>query len=123
MLEKLDEVLSQEQDVTDYLPMPDPTTGISKLNLSPTQAAISSTEILKSQLRPLVGAVDKSLVDVFYQEVGVRFFALLCKHIAKFKISVDGALRLIRYTRPGWFEYLLTPSLATLIFIILSLFH
>jgi hypothetical protein len=37
------------------------------------------------------------MVDVFNQEVGLRLFTALCKHLKRQRISVDGAVKLIRY--------------------------
>ncbi len=45
----------------------------------------------------LVGSTDKNMLDVFNQEVGLRLYATLCKHIKRQRISVAGAIRLIRY--------------------------
>ena len=43
----------------------------------------------------LVGTTDKNMLDVFTQEVGLRLFAVLCKHFKRQRISVDGAIKLI----------------------------
>jgi recyclin-1 len=46
----------------------------------------------------LVGSTDKNMLDVFNQEVGLRLFTVLCKHLKRQRISTDGAIRLISDT-------------------------
>jgi recyclin-1 len=45
----------------------------------------------------LIGSTDKNVLDVFNQEVGVRLFTALCKHLKRQRVSVDGAIKLIRH--------------------------
>ena len=67
------------------------------LDIEPTQTAKSNVELVSSHTNMLVGSTDKNMLDVFNQEVGVRLFTALCKHLKRQRISVDGAMRLIRY--------------------------
>jgi recyclin-1 len=46
----------------------------------------------------LVGSTEKNMLDVFNQEVGLRLFSVLCKHLKRQRISVDGAIKLISDT-------------------------
>jgi recyclin-1 len=43
----------------------------------------------------LHGATEKTLLDVFVGEVGLRLFGALCKHIKRQRISTVGAIPLI----------------------------
>lgn len=57
-------------------------------------------EVVSSHTKLLTGSIDKNVLDVFNQEVGIRLFASLCKHIKRQRISVDGAIKLIRFYPP-----------------------
>jgi recyclin-1 len=63
----------------------------------PTECAKRVVEILDGHTRMLVGSTDKNMLDVFNQEVGLRLFTTLCKHLKRQRISVEGSIRLIRY--------------------------
>jgi recyclin-1 len=45
----------------------------------------------------LIGSTDKTMLDVFMQEVGLRLFTLLCKHVKRQRISSadGGSIKLI----------------------------
>ncbi|ODV89683.1 hypothetical protein CANCADRAFT_17782, partial [Tortispora caseinolytica NRRL Y-17796] len=59
--------------------------------LGPTRAAQDVVQLLKKHLATLDGATEKSVLDVFKQEVGMQLFGLLCRHIKQQTISVAGA--------------------------------
>jgi recyclin-1 len=62
-----------------------------------SQAAAAVVDVVSSHTQMLVGSTDKSMLDVFNQEVGLRLFTALCKHLKRQRISVEGSLKLIRY--------------------------
>ncbi|OLL26673.1 F-box protein pof6 [Neolecta irregularis DAH-3] len=64
------------------------------INLEATPAAKASVECLTTHTKILVGSTDKYTLDVFFQEVGIRLFQSICKHIKRQTISYQGALRL-----------------------------
>ncbi|ANB11867.1 Rcy1p [Sugiyamaella lignohabitans] len=64
-------------------------------DLGPTTAAQKVVTLLSSHMTLLVGSTEKSVLDVFQQEVGLRFFGSVCKHIKRQVISTDGAINLI----------------------------
>lgn len=64
-------------------------------DVSPTPAAQKVVGLLKLHTGLLAGSTDRTVIDVFQQEVGVRFFNSLCKHIKHQTISVEGSMRLI----------------------------
>ncbi|CAN6639658.1 recyclin-1 [Trichomonascus vanleenenianus] len=64
-------------------------------DLGPTSAAKKAVALLRSHVTLLVGSTEKSIIDVFQQEIGVRFFGSLCKHIKRQTISTEGAIKLI----------------------------
>ncbi|KAI5810183.1 exocyst complex component Sec10-domain-containing protein [Peziza echinospora] len=64
-------------------------------DIGPTPTAARIVTTVSSHTALLQGLADKNVLDVFNQEVGVRLFASLCKHIKRQRISVDGAVKLI----------------------------
>jgi recyclin-1 len=52
-------------------------------------------ELVSSHTRMLVGTTDKTMLDVFNGEVGLRLFTSICKHLKRQRISTDGAIKLI----------------------------
>ena len=67
------------------------------VDIGPSQTAIQVVEIVSSHTKMLVGSTDKNMLDVFNQEVGMRLFAALCKHLKRQRISINGSIKLIRY--------------------------
>lgn len=65
-------------------------------DVGPSTTARRIIELVSSHINMLVGSTDKNMLDVFNQEVGLRLFTALCKHIKRQRISVDGAVKLIR---------------------------
>jgi len=69
------------------------------VDLAPTETATRVVDLVSSHVGMLTGSTDKNVLDVFNQEVGLRLFTALCKHIKRQRISVDGAIKLIRCIR------------------------
>lgn len=67
------------------------------MDIGPSQTAKEVVEIVSSHTKMLVGSTDKNMLDVFNQEVGMRLFVALCKHLKRQRISVNGSIKLIRY--------------------------
>lgn len=67
----------------------------SDFDMEPTLAARNVVNLLKLHTGLLAGSTDRSVIDVFQQEVGVRFFGVLCKHIKHQTISVEGSVKLL----------------------------
>ncbi|KAJ2902979.1 secretion pathway protein sls2 rcy1 [Zalerion maritima] len=65
------------------------------MDLGPTETAKRIVELVSGHTGMLVGSTDKSMLDVFNGEVGLRLFTALCKHLKRQRISVDGAVKLI----------------------------
>ncbi|BCR84474.1 exocyst complex component Sec10 family protein [Aspergillus chevalieri] len=95
LMEEVDYILATRQLATDFNP------GISNdpyrqtMNVGVTEAASAVVDVVSSHTQMLVGSTDKSTLDVFNQEVGLRLFAALCKHLKRQRISIEGSLRLI----------------------------
>ncbi|OLN84474.1 F-box protein pof6 [Colletotrichum chlorophyti] len=73
----------------------------------PTQTAQRIKELVSAHTRMLVGSTDKSMLDVFNGEVGLRLFTAVCKHLKRQRISTDGAIKLIADMNL-YFEYIRT---------------
>jgi recyclin-1 len=91
LMDEVEYLCGTMQLPTDY----NPTGGV--VDIGPSQTAKSIVEMVSSHTSMLVGSTDKNVLDVFNQEVGLRLFTALCKHLKRQRISVDGAIMLIRY--------------------------
>lgn len=70
------------------------------MDIGPSQTASQVVETVSSHTKMLVGSTDKNMLDVFNQEVGMRLFTALCKHLKRQRISVNGSIKLIRFGSP-----------------------
>ncbi len=64
-------------------------------DIGPTTCAKQVVELVSSHTDMLKGSTDKNMLDVFNQEVGLRLFTVLCKHLKRQRISTEGAMTLI----------------------------
>ncbi|EWY99541.1 F-box protein: endocytic membrane traffic, recycling ReCYcling 1 [Fusarium oxysporum] len=64
-------------------------------DIGPTATAKRIVELVSSHTKMLVGTTDKSMLDVFNGEVGLRLFTAICKHLKRQRISTEGAITLI----------------------------
>ncbi|KAF2141696.1 uncharacterized protein K452DRAFT_271364 [Aplosporella prunicola CBS 121167] len=76
-------------------------------DVGPSTTAQRVTQLVSSHISMLVGSTDKNMLDVFNQEVGLRLFTALCKHVKRQRISVDGAIKLISDTN-AYYSYIAT---------------
>ena len=67
------------------------------IDIGPSQTATQIVDIVSSHTKMLVGSTDKNMLDVFNQEVGMRLFTALCKHLKRQRVSVNGSIKLIRF--------------------------
>lgn len=96
LMAEVEFICATTQNVEDFNPG---ATGvvISKLvDVSPTNTAVWIVDVVSAHTKMLVGSTDKNMLDVFNQEVGLRLYATLCKHLKRQRISVAGSIRLIR---------------------------
>lgn len=64
-------------------------------DIGPTPTARRIRDLVESHTKMLVGSTDKSMLDVFNGEVGLRLFAAVCKHLKRQRVSTAGAIKLI----------------------------
>lgn len=122
LMEEVEYICATSQLPTDFYPelalqdanTPEPTTFASVLNGSagrplslaaklpvmdfsgqPTPAAQKVIKLVGHHTSMLTGATEKSLLDVFIAEVGLRLFTTLTKHIKRQRISCAGSLSLL----------------------------
>ncbi|KAH6626925.1 exocyst complex component Sec10-like protein, partial [Chaetomium sp. MPI-SDFR-AT-0129] len=81
--------------------------GTLDMDIGPTRTAQRIRDLVASHTSMLVGSTDKSMLDVFNGEVGLRLFAAVCKHLKRQRISTEGAIKLIA-DMALYFEYIRT---------------
>jgi len=96
LMEEVDYILATRQLATDFNPGVSADPHRQTMDVSVSPAAASIVDVVSSHTQMLVGSTDKSTLDVFNQEVGLRLFTALCKHLKRQRISVEGSLKLIR---------------------------
>jgi recyclin-1 len=89
LMDEVEYLCATTQKTTDF----NPTSDISEVGT--TETAEKIVDIVSAHTKMLVGSTDKTMLDVFNQEVGLRLFGALCKHLKRQRISVDGSMRLI----------------------------
>lgn len=101
LMDEVEFICATTQLVTDYNPAAAGAVkgGMSGIvDIGPSSTARQVVDMISSHTGMLVGTTDKNMLDVFTQEVGLRLFAVLCKHFKRQRISVDGAIKLISDT-------------------------
>lgn len=91
LFKEIESVYLSTLQATDYNPAP----GSAFLAVGPTRAARRAVHILDDNIDLLVDSAEKSIVEVFQQEVAERFFQLIVKVLKRSTISVEGAVTLI----------------------------
>ncbi|PYH99921.1 putative secretion pathway protein Sls2/Rcy1 [Aspergillus ellipticus CBS 707.79] len=95
LMEEVDYILATRQLATDFNPSVSTDPYRKTMDVSVTEAAAAVVDVVSSHTQMLVGSTEKSMLDVFNQEVGLRLFSALCKHLKRQRISVEGSLKLI----------------------------
>ncbi|OAX82913.1 hypothetical protein ACJ72_02738 [Emergomyces africanus] len=99
LMEEVDYLLVTKQTATDFNPEVD-LLAQTTVDIGPSDAAKAVVDVILSHTRMLVGSTDKSTLEVFNQEIGLRLFASLCKHLKLQQISVEGSIKLISLLVP-----------------------
>lgn len=90
LIKEIDTALSAVLVNKDYCP-----SEINKNLEGPTKSAMQVVQVLDGNFDLLVGCAEKSVVDVFQQELAERFFQAIVKTIKRSTISNTGAVTLI----------------------------
>ncbi|KAI1377398.1 exocyst complex component Sec10-like protein [Hypoxylon crocopeplum] len=109
LMDEVEYLCATTQLPTDFNPpAPSQEFGISKdPDIGPTTTAQRVTDLVASHTKMLTGSTEKTMLDVFNSEVGLRLFTAVCKHIKRQRISTDGAIKLIADMNM-YFEYIRT---------------
>jgi recyclin-1 len=99
LMAEVEYVCATTQNVEDFNPGATGMVINNLVDVSPSNTAVWIVEVVSAHTKMLVGSTDKNMLDVFNQEVGLRLFAALCKHIKRQRISISGSVKLIRYVR------------------------
>ncbi|KAF2222076.1 exocyst complex component Sec10 [Elsinoe ampelina] len=94
LMDEVEYLCATTQAATDFNPGVDGSTG-GIVDIGPTKTAKDVVQLVESHTAMLTGSTEKTMLDVFYQEVGLRLFGAICKHVKRQRISVDGAILLI----------------------------
>ena len=65
------------------------------LELGPTHGCTEAIKCLEMHCKLLKGSTNKEVLEVFYQEVGIRLIGILQKHIKRQIISLNGGFQVI----------------------------
>lgn len=95
LMSEIEFLFNTLQLINDFNPKLKNKDGIEIINPGPTKCAIKVVELLSNHINLLNGATEKGIIDVFQQEIGERFFQIICKNIKKRSISSTGAIILI----------------------------
>ena len=96
LMDEVEYVCATTQKPADFNPGADGLIDAGLMDIGPSETAKHVADLLGSHTGMLVGSTDKNVLDVFHQEVGQRLFNVLGKHLKRQRISVDGAIKLIR---------------------------
>lgn len=95
LMDEVEYLCATFQKPTDYSPVPGVNGKGMDFDIGPTEAAKLVVKLVESHTKMLTGSTDKNMLDVFNQEVGLRLFTALCKHLKRQRVSTDGAIALI----------------------------
>lgn len=98
LMDEIEFICATTQLPTDFNPgAVNGDSGISSgiVDIGPSRTAKEIIDMVSGHTNMLIGSTEKNMLDVFTQEVGLRLFAVLCKHFKRQRISVDGAIKFI----------------------------
>ncbi|KAG4425954.1 hypothetical protein IFR04_000898 [Cadophora malorum] len=95
LMDEVEYLCATLQQPTDYNPVPAADPRMQTFEVGSTKAAEKVVNLVESHTKMLTGSTDKNMLDVFNQEVGLRLFTAICKHLKRQRVSVDGSMRLI----------------------------
>ena len=100
LMSEVEFICATTQKADDFNPDASGTAITGAMDIGPSETARKVVDVVSSHTRMLVGSTDKNMLDVFNQEVGLRIFTALCKHLKRQRISVVGSIKLIRLLPP-----------------------
>lgn len=91
LVQHVEHIVLTHQEPRDFYPESNTNIDVAQ----PTRACIQCCETLRIYCDLLASCADKALLDVFYQEIGFRLYAVLCKHLKRQIISLNGGFQVI----------------------------
>ncbi|KAG9218157.1 hypothetical protein CCMSSC00406_0008096 [Pleurotus cornucopiae] len=90
LMNQVEHIITKLTKPREYYPPED-----APLDLGPTLACTEAIKCLDMHCKLLKGSTSKEVLEVFYQEVGIRLIAILQKHIKRQIISLSGGFQVI----------------------------
>ncbi|EAU80452.2 f-box protein pof6 [Coprinopsis cinerea okayama7 len=90
LMNQVDHIITTKTKPREYYPPED-----GALELGPTEACQEAIKCLETHCKLLKGSTSKEVLEVFYQEVGIRLISILQKHIKRQIISLNGGFQVI----------------------------
>ncbi|KAI6015237.1 exocyst complex component Sec10-domain-containing protein [Pisolithus orientalis] len=90
LMNQVEHIIITRTKPREYYPQED-----ALLDLGPTQGCTEAIKCLESHCKLLRGSTSREVLEVFYQEVGIRLLAILQKHIKRQIISLSGGFQVI----------------------------
>lgn len=91
LMDEVEYICATTQQPSDFSP---PSSGAGS-DIGPTPTATQVIDLVHTHIAMLTGSTDKTLLDVFSSEVGLRLFTTLTKHLKRQRISTLGAIPLL----------------------------
>ncbi|KAF8652821.1 hypothetical protein AX16_004144 [Volvariella volvacea WC 439] len=90
LMNQVEHIIQTRTQPREYYPPED-----APLDLGPTKGCLEAIKCLEMHCKLLKGSTSREVLEVFYQEVGIRLIAILQKHIKRQIISLNGGFQVI----------------------------
>ncbi|KAL0958097.1 hypothetical protein HGRIS_000269 [Hohenbuehelia grisea] len=90
LMNQVEHIIMTRTQPREYYPPED-----APMELGPTKACTAAIKCLEMHCKLLKGSTSKEVLEVFYQEIGIRLIAILQKHIKRQIISLSGGFQVI----------------------------
>ena len=97
LMAEVEFICATTQTTEDYNPGATGAVVTNLIDINPTSTAVLVVEVVSAHVKMLNCTTEKNVLDVFNQEVGLRLFNAICKHLKRQRISVIGSIKLIRH--------------------------
>lgn len=91
LIQHVEHIVLTHQSPRDFYPEQGQYLDLSK----PTKACSECVSCLRISCVMLASCTDKTVLDLFYEEIGLRLHAVLCKHLKKQIVSLSGGFQVI----------------------------
>lgn len=91
LMNQAEHIITTRQDPRDFYPEQGQDLDLGR----PTNACSEAVGCLQTHCKLLVGCADRNILEIFWQEIGIRLHAIVCKHLKRQIISLDGGFKVI----------------------------